>query len=61
VLANFLMSDAGQLALNGDNDGGSPMDVKGTLKPSDLTVLDLEKYDAAKREEWRKKFKEYFQ
>ena len=61
LFTNWLMTEPGQLALNGDNDGGSPLEVKGTLKPSELTVLDLEKYDAAKREEWRKKFKEYFQ
>jgi iron(III) transport system substrate-binding protein len=60
VFVNFLMTEPGQLALNGDGDGGSPLQVKGTLRPEDLTILELEKYDGAKREEWRKKFKEYF-
>lgn len=60
LFVNFLMSEPGQLALNGDGDGGSPLHVKGTLRPEDLTILELDKYDAARREEWRKKFKEYF-
>jgi hypothetical protein len=55
------MSERGQNTLNGDGDGGSALEVKGALRPSDLTILDLSNYGNEKREEWRKKFKEYFQ
>lgn len=60
VFLDFVMSEEGQTALNGDGDGGSPLAVPGTLKPGDLTILDLSLYGAAKRDEWRRKFKEYF-
>jgi iron(III) transport system substrate-binding protein len=60
VFANFLMTDEGQRALNGNGDAGSPLDVQGALRMSDLTVIDISKYTSEKREEWRKKFKQYF-
>ena len=61
LLTDFIMTREGQAALNGEGDAGSPLDVKGALAMNDLAVVDLAQYMGAKREEWTKKFKEYFQ
>lgn len=60
LMVDFLMTEQGQRALNGDNDSASPSGVKGALSPKGLTIVDLAKYTPEKREEWRKKFKQLF-
>ena len=60
VFMDFLMTPEGQVALNGEGDGASPLGVPGTLDMSGYVLLDASRFDQAAREEWRRKFNQIF-
>jgi len=61
VFVDFMMSPAGQEALNGDELGLSPLDdVPGTLRIESIETLDTERYPPAVVPEWDAKLAEYF-
>jgi iron(III) transport system substrate-binding protein len=58
VFMNFLMSEEGQTAFNGDSFGGSYLeDVPGTVDTSGLTVLDAASFGPDKVAAWVEKFR----
>jgi iron(III) transport system substrate-binding protein len=60
LFMDFVMTPEGQLALNGDGDGASPLGVPGTLDMSDYVVFEAARFDQQAREDWRRKFNQLF-
>lgn len=60
LFMDFLMTPEGQVALNGDGDGASPLGVPGTLDMSNYVLLDSARYTQQARDEWRRKFVQIF-
>jgi iron(III) transport system substrate-binding protein len=62
VFMDFLMSEEGQKAYNGDGQGGAGREgVEGALPMDGYTMLDTVKYSDPKvLEEWKAKFEQYF-
>jgi iron(III) transport system substrate-binding protein len=62
VFMDFLMSEEGQQAYNGDGQGGAGREgIEGALDLEGFAMLDTAKYaDPAVLEEWNRKFEEYF-
>lgn len=62
VFMDFLMSEEGQTAYNGEGQGGAGRDgIEGSLNLEGTTMLDTAKFaDPAMLETWKRKFEEYF-
>jgi iron(III) transport system substrate-binding protein len=61
VFLDFILSPEGQIALNGEQSSGSAIaGLEGTLDMSAYEILKPENFPTEVRNEWRKKFEEYF-
>ena len=61
VFLDFVLSPEGQQALNGEQASGSAIEgLQGTLNIAEFRVLQPERFTPSVREEWRKKFEDYF-
>jgi iron(III) transport system substrate-binding protein len=61
VFLDFVLSPEGQQALNGGQASGSAIEgLQGTLNIAEFRVLQPERFTPSVREEWRKKFEDYF-
>jgi len=61
LFVDFLMSEEGQAAFNGNDFGGSHLDgVDGTVDTEGMTALDAESFGPDRVAEWVTKFEEIF-
>lgn len=60
VFMDFMMSPAGQEALNGEGRAGSALGVPGSVDMSGMRVFDSGRFDGEARAEWQRKFDQFF-